>query len=141
MKIISLVERGGKKRSFKTERVTGESLAPVLRQNICTSANLMTDEHGAYHRIGKEFASHEVVNHGSKEYSRGNVTTNHVEASFSLLKRGLVGTFHHVGEQHLQRYCNEFDFRWNYRSANGFEDAERADMILRGIGGKRLTYQ
>ena len=141
MKIVSLVERGGKKRSFHTQHVSAATLAPILRQNISTDANLMTDEHGAYLQIGKEFASHDIVTHSKGEYVRDNVHTNTVEASFSLLKRGLVGTFHHVGEQHLQRYCNEFDFRWNYRSANDVEDAERADIILRGIQGKRLTYR
>jgi transposase-like protein len=141
MKVFSLVDRNGKKRSFHVERVTGETLAPMLRQHVSPDANLMTDEHGAYYHIGKEFASHEVVTHSRREYARGTAHTNTVEASFSLLKRGLVGTFHHVGEQHLQRYCTEFDFRWNYRSANGFEDTERADMILKGIQGKRLTYR
>lgn len=101
----------------------------------------MTDEASAYTLVGREFASHGVVRHGAGQYVDGNTHTNTIEASFSVLKRGLVGTFHHVGEQHLQRYCNEFDFRWNYRSANKLEDFERADMILRGISGKRLTYR
>lgn len=141
MKIVSLVDRKGKKRSFQTQHVSAATLAPILRKHISPDANLMTDEHGGYYQVGKEFASHEIVTHSKREYVRGNTHTNTVEASFSLLKRGLVGTFHHVGEQHLQRYCHEFDFRWNYRSANGYEDTERADMILRGITGKRLTYQ
>ena len=81
------------------------------------------------------------MNHGKKEYARGNVTSNTVESSFAILKRGLTGTFHSVSAQHLQRYANEFDFRWNYRSANGFNDVERADAALKAIGGKRLTYR
>ena len=140
MKVLSLLDRDGKKRSFKTERVSAATLAPILREHISPDANLVTDEAAAYTIVGREFASHEVVKHGKGEYARGKAHTNTAEASFSLLKRGLTGTFHHVGEQHLQRYCTEFDFRWNYRSANGYEDSERANMVLRGIGGKRLTY-
>jgi len=69
------------------------------------------------------------------------VTTNTIESCFSLLKRGLVGTFHHVGEQHLQRYVTEFDFRWNYSTAKGYNDRERADVALKRIEGKRLYYK
>jgi hypothetical protein len=81
------------------------------------------------------------VNHSFKEYSRGAATTNSAESSFALLKRGLVGTFHHVGEQHLQRYVNEFDFRWNTRTRLGWNDTMRAEEALRNISGKRLTYR
>lgn len=140
MKVVSLVERDGKKRSIQTQRVSAAALTPILLANISADANLVTDEASAYTLVGRQFASHEFVSHGSGEFGRGKVHTNTAEASFSLLKRGLTGTFHHVGEQHLQRYATEFDFRWNYRSANGFEDSDRADMILRGISGKRLTY-
>jgi transposase-like protein len=141
MKIVSLVERGGKKRSFQTQRVSAETLAPILRAHISPDAHLMTDDFSSYTKVGRKFASHGVTCHSKGQYVDGNNHSNTVEASFSLLKRGLVGTFHHVGEQHLQRYCTEFDFRWNYRSANGVEDTERADQILRGIQGKRLTYR
>lgn len=141
MKIVSLVDRDGKKRSFKVNRVTRDTLTKVLHRHVSPDANLVTDEYAGYIHAGKDFASHQVVTHSKGEYARGEVHTNTVEASFSLLKRGLVGTFHHVGEQHLQRYCNEFDFRWNYRTANGVEDTERADTILKAIQGKRLTYR
>jgi ISXO2-like transposase domain len=101
----------------------------------------MTDDFGAYKKLGKAFASHEVVNHSAKEYARGDVTTNTVESSFALLKRGLIGTFHSVSEQHLQRYATEFDFRWNTRQSLGFNDTQRAAVALKNIGGKRLTYR
>lgn len=137
MKILSLVERGGEKRSFHVPSVTAKTLRPLLFQNISESARLMTDEFRSYTKAGKVFAEHSVVNHAVKEYARGDVTTNTVESSFALLKRGLMGTFHQVGEQHLQRYIAEFDFRWNKRKIN---DGERAEAALRGIVGKRLTY-
>jgi len=101
----------------------------------------MTDERGVYMKLGKAFASHDVVNHSAKEYSRGHITTNTVESSFAPLKRGLVGTFHGVSEAHLQRYVTEFDFRSNTRQKLGFNDVDRAAFALKNIGGKRLTYR
>jgi transposase-like protein len=141
MKIISLVERSGEKRSFHVASVNGKTLRPLLSAQIAKSARLMTDDARWYRPIGKEFASHEYVNHNAGEYSRGDVTTNTVESSFALLKRGLIGTFHSVSEAHLQRYATEFDFRWNHRVALGVNDVQRTTAILKGIEGKRLTYR
>lgn len=141
MKVVSLVERNGEKRSFHVPNISPKTLRPILNAQIAAHARLMTDEHGTYTKLGKDFASHEVVNHTEKEYSRGDVTTNTVEASFALLKRGLIGTFHHIGEQHLQRYATEFDFRWNTRTKLGFSDVERTAVALKNIGGKRITYR
>ena len=141
MKVVSLVERGGKARSFQFETIHGGILRDTLRKHIAASATVHTDESSLYVPLSRIFAKHESVNHRRYEFSRGNVTTNSVEGYFSILKRGLVGTFHHVGEQHLFRYMKEFDFRYNTRSALGVEDAERADIALRGISGKRLTYK
>lgn len=138
MKVLSLVERGGEVRSFKIPTITAATLKPILKAQIAEEANLMTDELYSYTKVGREFASHQVVRHGKHEYARGPANTNTVEGYFSILKRGLVGTFHHVGEQHLMRYVHEFDFRYNHRQAS---DAERANAALRGIEGKRLTYR
>jgi hypothetical protein len=60
-------------------------------------------------------------------------------SQFSILKPGLVGTFHHFGPQNVQRYCTEFRFRWNTREANGFKDTDRVNLALKGIAGKCLT--
>ena len=141
MKVVSLVERDGEKRSYHVANISPNTLRPILHAQISDKARLMTDEHGTYTKLGKDFASHEVVNHTAKEYARGDVTTNTVESSFALLKRGLVGTFHSVSEQHLQRYATEFDFRWNTRQKLGFNDSDRAAVALKNIGGKRLTYR
>jgi len=140
MKIVSLVERDGQKRSFHVPNVTPKTLRPILNAQIAKQARLMTDEAGVYKKIGRDFASHETVNHSADEFSRGDVTTNTVESSFSLLKRGLIGTFHSVSEQHLQRYATEFDYRWNTRAKLGFDDVARTRIVLKNIGGKRLTY-
>jgi len=141
MKVVSLVERDGEKRSFVVPNVNAKTLRPILNAQIAKRTRLMTDEARWYKGIGKDFVSHESVNHNVKEYARGDVTTNTVESSFSLLKRGLVGTFHSVSEQHLQRYATEFDFRWNYRIKTGYNDTERAAVALKNISGKRLTYR
>jgi len=136
-KIVSLVERGGEVRSFHVKTVNAKTLKPILVSQINKNANLMTDEASMYTKIGKEFASHGVVTHSANEYVRGNVHTNTIEGFFSRLKRGLIGTYHHVGSQHLIRYVTEFDFRYNTRKDT---DAERANAVIGGIGGKRLMY-
>ena len=141
MKIVTLVERNGEKRSYHLPTVNHKTLGPIMRGMIAKRARLMTDQAGVYEKLGTHFASHEVVNHTVKEYARGDVTTNTVESSFAILKRGLYGTFHSVSEQHLQRYANEFDFRWNNRIALGVNDVQRTNAVLKGIEGKRLTYR
>ncbi|MBS0566095.1 MAG: IS1595 family transposase [Proteobacteria bacterium] len=138
MKVVSLVERDGEKRSIVVRNVNAKSLREVLESNVCKSARLMTDEHSGYTLVGREFADHGVTAHSRGEYARGDVHSNTVESSFSLLKRGLIGAFHHVGEQHLQRYVTEFDYRWNNRKVS---DKERSDKLLTQLHGKRLTYR
>lgn len=140
MKVLSLVERNGHKRSYHVAAVNAATLRPILKTQIDKKARLMTDDAKVYKTIGKEFSSHESVNHSAKEYARGDVTTNTVESSFAILKRGLYGTFHNVSEQHLQRYVNEFDFRWNHRAKLGFTDVQRMNTALKAIAGKRLMY-
>jgi len=101
----------------------------------------MTDEHKKFRKIGKQYASHETVNHGSKEYARGNVNTNTIEGVFLIFKRGMQGVYQHCDASHLHRYLAEFDFRYNNRVALEINDRQRADSILSGVSGKRLTYQ
>jgi hypothetical protein len=82
-----------------------------------------------------------MVDHGRGEYVRGDAHSNTVEGFFSILKRGIVGTFHHVSEAHLGRYLAEFDFRYSNRSGLGVSDTMRTDRLLAEIDGKRLTYR
>ena len=89
----------------------------------------------------RDFAGHEVVNHGIEEYVRGDAHTNTVESYFAILKRGIAGTYHHVSQQHLKRYLAEFDFRYNERAKLDVNDAERAKRAIRGVVGKRVTYK
>jgi transposase-like protein len=141
MKIFSLVERQGEKRTYHVPNVTAATLGPILKAQVAKTARLMMDEAQFYKKTGKHFASHESVNHSKQEYARGDVSSNTAESSFAILKRGLVGTFHSVSEQHRQRYANEFDFRWNTRQSLGFNDTARFQAALSGIAGKRLTYR
>jgi transposase-like protein len=136
--VLSLVERGGEVRSFHVPSVSAKTLRPYLKYHIDPEAHLMTDDAGQYRLIGPEFAKHDVVCHSNDEYVRGEAHTNTVESFFSILKRGLIGTYHHVGAQHLQRYVTEFDFRYNHRK---IADSDRAVFALKGIAGKRLTYR
>jgi len=139
--VVSMVERGGRKRSMVVERLTAKTLHAGIVANVEESATVNTDDFKSYIGLDKKFAAHHTVNHSKGEYARGEVTTNRVEGYFSVMKRGLIGTYHHVSSDHLQRYLNEFDFRFNYRDANKVSDAERTQFALKGISGKRLTYR
>ncbi len=141
MKVLSLVERGGRVRSFHVPNVTAPTLKPILKEHINPVARLMTDGAGQYRGLNKHFAEHNTVDHSSREYVRGDVYINTLESYFGVMKRGLSGVYQHVSKQHLHRYCAEFDHRFTYRTANGYSDMERADIALKGISGKRLTYR
>jgi transposase-like protein len=137
---FALVERGGKVRSFHVPEVSGKTLRPILVAQVSRKSSLMTDEGGQYYQVGKEIARHETINHSADEYVRGDAHTNTIEGYFSILKRGIIGTYHHVSPQHLKRYLGEFDFRYNERMALGVNDKARAEKAIKGIAGKRLTY-
>jgi transposase-like protein len=143
--IVALVERGGEARAVHMNTVTGKNVREFLVKNASRKSKLHTDESNLYPAIGAEFARHETVNHAKKEYARGKgddlVTTNSAEGFFGVFKRGMVGVYQHCGEQHLQRYLDEFTFRYNNRIALGVNDTERAETTLRGAEGKRLTYR
>lgn len=140
--IVALVERGGEARAFHmTGRVTAKNIREKVVAHADRKSRLHTDESPLYPGMGAEFAKHETVNHGAKEYARGDVTTNTVEGFFGIFKRGMVGVYQHCGEQHLQRYLNEFSFRYSNRSKRGIHDTKRANLALLGTVGKRLTYR
>jgi transposase-like protein len=137
--VVALVERGGQVRSFRMATVTGDELGAAIRRNVSRQAHLRTDSFPSYTKVGREFASHETVNH-LYEYVRGDAHTNTAENFFSILKRGINGVYHHVSEAHLPRYLAEFDFRYNTRTANGYTDSDRTRLALSMVEGKRLRY-
>lgn len=145
MKVLTLVDRNSKQaRSVVVDRLSKADVWPIVRENVAKEAQILTDEANIYRGIGYHFGSHKTVHHKSGEYvSRENpeIHTNTVENYFSVFKRGMKGTYQHCGKQHLHRYLAEFDFRYNNRIANGVDDKARADAIVCGIVGKRLTYE
>jgi transposase-like protein len=140
--VVALVERDGRVRSHHVPVVNANTLKPMLQAQIDRKSYLMTDDSTVYTPIGPSFAGHGTVNHSIEEYARGGFWhTNTVENYFSIFKRGIVGTYHHVSQEHLKRYLAEFDFRYNERAALKVTDAERMRKIAKGIIGKRLTYR
>ena len=144
--VVALVEpKTGRVRAKVMKPATSEAIREFLVTNVDRKSELHTDESNLYLRVGPEFASHKTVQHGwngQGEYvGKDGQTTNNVENFFGEFKKGMVGTYHFCGEQHLQRYLNEFAFRYKNRSGIGVEDAERAEIALKGIEGKRLTYR
>lgn len=137
-KVLAMVERGGKARLIHADWITAKRVKAHLQKRVTADSVLMTDEAPHYKQAGKTFARHESVNHSQGEYVRGDVTTNTVEGVFSLLKRGLYGTFHVVSAHHLHRYLAEFEFRHNHRH---IDDGARTIEAIRGADGKRLMYK
>ena len=139
--VFSLVERGGHVRSHHVASVNAATLRPILLEQVHQASTIMTDENKVSKGMAKAFAATESVHHGAGEYVRGGAHTNTIENYFSILKRGITGTYHHVSATHLKRYLAEFDFRYNQRMGLGVSDMERMEKAAQGIAGKRLTYR
>lgn len=138
MPVVTLVERDGRVRSQYMESVTGDNLKAALLECVEQKACIMTDESPSYFGVNQHFAEHSTVNHKKGEYVRGKSHVNTCESVHALLKRGVIGTFHHVSKQHLHRYLSEFDFRFNARKIS---DGERTLKAIQGFEGKRLMYR
>lgn len=123
------------------ERVTAKNLLGAVREHVEVGSTVCTDDFLAYRGMPKIF-THKPVKHSAKEYARkeGDFTahTNTVESKFSLLKRGIIGTFHQVSKKHLPLYLAEFDHRYNHRKVT---DGERTISALKCADGKRLTLK
>jgi transposase-like protein len=142
-KVVSLIDRStGRAMSFHvTDALNADTISGILYTNVHRDSRLITDEAHYYMRPGLEYASHVSVNHSAKEYVRGDITTNTIEGFFGIFKRGMKGIYQHCSSKHLQRYLNEFDFRYTYRAANGYDDTARTAEALKGARGKRLIYR
>lgn len=136
--VAAVLQRGGKVRTRVIPVVNAENVKGFVRENVASSARIMTDKESAYKGIGAEFASHEAVDHGAREYARGDVSTNGVEGFFARVKRGLKGTYHAVSREHLHRYMSHFEFSHNTRKLN---DGERVVELITRADGKRLRYK
>jgi transposase-like protein len=138
--IVGLVS-GGKSRMFRVESANIATIEQILVKNTNPKAELHTDESGLYKDIGKDFAAHKTVKHSEDEYVKDGAHTNSIEGFFSIFKRGMTGVYQHCSEKHLQRYLNEFDFRYNHRAGLEIDDTMRADEAIKGVAWKRLTYR
>jgi transposase-like protein len=136
--VVALVERDGRARSFHVAGVNHNNLRPILYTQVDRASHLRSDGAHMYKDMRFQFRSHAYVDHRYNEYARGDVHSNTAENFFSILKRGVVGTYHHWSKCHLHRYLAEFDFRYNTKDIS---DRERADLSLIGSFGKRLTYR
>jgi transposase-like protein len=147
--VVALVEPKGKVRAFHVKGATAVGVREILVRNIHRNSELHTDESRLYTEVGKEFAAHKTVLHGTNQsgFSRASYvgpegqSTNSVENFFGNFKRSMKGTYRFCSEQHLGRYVAEFTFRHNNRSGLGVSDGERTALAMKGIEGKRLTYR
>jgi transposase-like protein len=139
--IVGLVERSGEVRTFHVKQATKINVAALVRDNVAKESILYTDESRLYTGMDQHFTDHQSVKHSRGEYVRGEVHSNNIESYFSVFKRGMRGTYQHCAEKHLHRYLAEFDFRHNGRVALGVNDISRFNRVLKGISGKRLTYE
>ena len=141
MKVLSLLDRRtGRARSIVIDKVDSSTILPIVYANVDRETHIVTDEARHYRPISG-FRSHNAVNHNAGQYARGAAHTNTIEGAFSIFKRGMRGIYQFCSEKHLHRYLAEFDFRYTNREATGCNDADRADAILNGVVGRRLTYQ
>jgi transposase-like protein len=145
--VLSLVDRDtGKARSMVVDSLKPSDLIPIVQQNVSAESNIMTDEATHYRSLHLHFASHGTTSHSQGVYTgwqigRPMIHSNTIEGYFSIFKRGMKGIYQHCAPKHLHRYLAEFDFRYSNRVALGYNDADRADALLSGIVGKRLTYE
>lgn len=138
--VLALVERDGRVKARVITAVSSWNLKLAIYENVSPASTIYTDELNAYQDIGFGFeGGHKTVNHGSRQYvGPDGASTNTIESYFALIKRGVYGTFHNVSKKHLNRYCDEFSFRWNGRKLT---DTERTIEAIRGAEGKRLMYR
>jgi hypothetical protein len=143
--IIGLVERGGEVRTFHVAVADKATVTKIVTDNVERETYLHTDESRLYGDADQLFAEHHTIKHSTGEYVRYEtdriVHTNTVEGVFSIFKRGMGGVYQHCDEKHLHRYLAEFDFRYNHRTALGYDDTKRTAAMVRGAAGKRLTYR
>jgi transposase-like protein len=144
--VVALVDRttGRSAAVVFNGNVSAESVGRIVAKYVSPDAHLTTDEARHYKPVGRDYAAHTFVNHAAGEYVRkdaATIHTNTIEGYFSIFKRGMRGVYQFCAEKHLHRYLAEFDFRYSNRVALGINDAARADKLLAGVVGKRLTYE
>lgn len=138
--VLGLRERGGKTIAFPIANTDKETLQGAILEHVEVGSQVMTDEASGYQGINGLFYYHATVNHGAGEYKRGGVHTNSIESVWSLLKRGVYGTWHHISAKHTGRYVNEVTFRLNAANV-ARHTLDRLDSFIAAVDGQRLTYK
>jgi transposase-like protein len=143
--VMTLVDRtSGRARSVVMSELNANKIEEILWENMHHEARLYTDDARHYKPVGLNYAEHETVNHAIGQFYSPKDATIHtqtVENYYSVFKRGMRGTYQHCARKHLHRYCAEFDFRYSNRIKLGVDDVTRADNLLKGVVGRRLTYR
>lgn len=138
--VIGIVEKNkgkGRIRAMATKTADATVALPFIRASLKQQAKVQTDESKIYHRVKREW-QHDTVNHAKGEYARADVTTNTIEGAWMHLKASLDAIYIGVSPKHLQRYCDEFCYRYSTREMT---DSERFELWFRFINGKRLMYK
>jgi transposase-like protein len=138
--VMAARERGGRMKAAVVPNASTRTILRFMHRHIEYGSTVHTDEAGGYRRVGGLYYTHEAINHGAGEYRRGNVTTNGIESVFAVMKRGIVGVYHHVTPKHLHRYVGEFAFRLNEGDVKHHTLDRLASMFAASIG-QRLTYK
>jgi transposase-like protein len=133
--VMGAIETGGKVKTLVVDMVTKKNATEFLTENVQSGVTLVTDSNPSYFKIGKKF-EHIQINHSNGEYKIGLFHTNGMENYWSVLKRGIYGIYHQVSPKHLQRYCDEFAYRFNSRK---MKDGDRFELTLTRLQG-RLKY-
>ena len=126
----------GSVRAFPIENAEAETLRPNIREHVEAGSALYTDGHSGYR--GMREYRHESVAHSVGEYVRDKVHTNGIESFWALLKRGIIGSYHHVSVKHLSRYVDEFCYRHNHR---GMHALAFMAATIREMVGRRLSHR
>ncbi|MDP8997636.1 MAG: IS1595 family transposase [Pseudomonadota bacterium] len=138
--VLGMRERGGRTIAMTVENADKPTIQAIIHKRVEAGSVLHTDESRVYSGINQTGFAHETINHGDGEYIRGNVSTNGIESVFAVLKRGLIGVYHHASPKHLNRYVDEFAFRLNEGNVKN-HTMTRLDSFVQGTAGKRLTYK
>lgn len=134
--VFGLLQRGGRVEAVVVPNTQGKTLVPIIQGRVDKEALLVTDEFAAYNRV-KDTHTHQIVRHSAGQYKNGIAHTNSIEGFWSLLKRGVVGTFHYVSPQHLQKYCDEFAYRYNSKELGS---CERFNDTISRFDSAQITY-
>lgn len=137
--VLAMRERGGRTVAFPVAATDAGTIKGEILDRVAIGSTIYTDDAAVYQGLDGLLYSHDSVNHSSGEYVRDAVSTNGVESVFAVMKRGIIGAYHHTSPKHLGRYVDEFAFRLSDGSVKR-HTLDRLDSFIAGVTGRRLTY-